>query len=58
MECTKIPFETQEEAREELERIVLSNDYRNWKRKTPTRHYLCEKCSKYHLTSKIKVEKV
>jgi len=53
--CEKIAFETEEEAREELNRIVLSNDWRSWKRKTPSRFYKCEKCFKYHLTSSITV---
>ncbi len=49
--CEKIPFETEAESRAELERIVLMNDYRGWKRKTPNRVYLCPKCNMYHLTS-------
>jgi molybdenum cofactor biosynthesis enzyme MoaA len=51
IECKKIPFETEEEARAQLEKIVLMNDYRSWKRVSPCRHYFCESCQAYHLTS-------
>lgn len=49
--CKKIPFKTDIEAREELIRIVESNDWRIWRRVSPCRHYLCS-CGFYHLTSK------
>lgn len=52
MECTKICFDTEEEARQELVRIIETNynpiPSRN---KKPSRYYLC-KCEKWHLTSK------
>lgn len=50
--CTKIAFTSEEEAREELHRIVEGNDWRSWKRLSPKRYYYCPHCNKYHLTSK------
>lgn len=54
-DCNKIPFNTAEEARKELERIVENNTYKSWKRVTPVRYFHCEKCFKWHLTSKIRI---
>lgn len=52
--CKKIKL-TKDEADLELRRIVEQNDWRSWKRLTPSRVYLCPKCSigslsVYHLT--------
>ena len=54
-DCNKIPFNTAEEARGELERIVENNTYKSWKRVTPSRIYQCGCCFKWHLTSKISI---
>lgn len=50
-ECSKIPFETEEQARDELIRIINTN-HKPWKHKKPCRYYKCTKCNYYHLTSK------
>lgn len=55
--CTKIAFNSEEEAREELHRIVEGNDWRSWKRLSPTRYYHCPYCDKFHLTSKLSIFK-
>jgi hypothetical protein len=49
-ECTKIKFETAEEASQELRRIVSTN-YNPCKNIKPTRFYKCPWCNNYHLTS-------
>lgn len=56
--CTKIAFDTEDEARTELHRIVELNDWRGWKRLTPTRYYYCPYCDKFHLTSKSTITKL
>lgn len=58
-ECTKIPFSSREESEIELRRIVESNDYRDWKQKTPVRFYRCNVCEGeiWHLTSKPTITK-
>lgn len=53
--CTKIPFDTQNEAEQELRRIVEGNDWRVWKQISNCRTYFCTKCCSYHLTSKVKI---
>ena len=52
-ECIKIPFATAELAREELERILMTQR-RPWatKDKKACRIYECPYCSQWHLTSK------
>lgn len=52
--CNKIAFSTEEEAREELERI-LGTQRKPWKKedKKPCRFY--EEGGKYYLTSSIKL---
>lgn len=56
-QCEKIPFNTEEEAKEELMRIIIT-DFKPWvKKHIPNRLYLCQWCSKYHLTSKPTVTK-
>lgn len=56
--CSKIKFFSEEDAREELIRIVENNYH---KRKSPHRTYRCPICSNkevkvWHLTSKIDVK--
>jgi hypothetical protein len=55
-QCVKIRY-TEEEASNELRRIVEVNDYRVWKGLTPGRKYYCKYCDCYHLTSAIKLQK-
>ena len=56
-DCTKRPFDTEEDARKELQRIIETpyNPVPS-RNKKPSRFYLCE-CSKWHLTSSIDVKK-
>ena len=55
-ECTKINFNTEVAAREELERI-LTTQHKPWAvyDKKPSRYYLCD-CGKHHLTSSIDIK--
>ena len=55
-ECTKIAFNTYEEAFTELNRI-LDTQHKPWSKndKKVCRAYLCQWCDKYHLTSKITI---
>lgn len=55
--CQKIPFNTEAEARLELERIIETKYNPCPKRfKKPSRYYLCE-CGFWHTTSSIKITK-
>lgn len=52
MECNKIPFDTEQEARKELVRIIETDNFKPWLKrdKKPSRVYLCD-CGHWHLTS-------
>ena len=50
MPCKKYLYLTEREASKELHRIMRMHENDN--RKIPVRHYYCEKCGGWHLTSK------
>jgi len=55
--CNKRIFNTKDEARLELERIIETKYNPCAKRfKKPSRYYLCE-CGYFHLTSSVKITK-